>query len=547
MRSTDSSLFVSPAIFKESFYDSDGRWELQWEGAWSNFAAWPFKLLIASSPFLILLWKSVSSQWNSSFRHVPAVRQSFFLLRLLHEPTIEEIEHWMDNTPNQGLLRYRGLFNQERLLVTSPAAARELLQTSAYNFIKPDLQRLLVGQISNRGLIMQEGDEHRQAKKVLAPAFQPQRVVGVYPEFYKIAAAIQRLVSEQSKQEPRDRVALLRLISAATLQSIGEWAFSEDFEALTNPNARFARSYTELLKTTHRGQKFLWLLAIVGAGIMRLPPRAAKTIKGVVRYINRTSAEIVERRERLLDEADRVAPDDMLTHMIRSGRFSHEELARQTQHFLAVSTETSAGSITWAIHLLSRHPDVQARLREEVRVHLPSPHKLVSGEVDDQAVSSQVFDRMPYLHAVMKEVFRFHSITGILWKECVEPTSLVGTEVPVGTKIGFSPWMAGRGPQQWGADSRHFRPERWMNSSSGGANDAYAFLTFGAGPRRCIGEQYAYAQFKTFIAALIGRFEFKTLNLWGTDVGKEIGSDFALTLFKIIEGWETYVEKVEGW
>lgn len=59
----------------------------------------------------------------------------------------------------------------------------------------------------------------------------------------------------------------------------------------------------------------------------------------------------------------------------------------------------------------------------------------------------------------------------------------------------------------------------------GGADHAYSFTTFGGEPRRCIGENYAS----------------------GADDGTEIGSNFALTLFKVYEGWQEHVKKIPGW
>ncbi|KAF4550301.1 Cytochrome P450-like protein 16 [Elsinoe fawcettii] len=410
----------------------------------------------------------------------------------------------------------------------------------------------MAGQVAGEGLLLLEGDEHKQAKKAFNHSFQPQRINLVYPQFYKMAYHMQNMVSEQLENESaKGQASVLKPVSAATLDAVGQWAYSKDFKALTNPRERFPRSYIEMLKMTPRGQKFLRLIALIGPKAMQLPFRAPKTITGVVQYVIKTSTDIVESREALFEQAKEnpgvEIPDDMLSSIMKTGHFSHVELINETVHFLAASTETSAGSICWAVHILSRHLDVQARLREEIRTHLPSPAAVANGEVDESRVSYQIFDKMPYLQAVAKEVFRFHSINSLLWREAVEPATIADEHIPVGTKVVFSPWASGRDPAHWGADSRQFKPERWLNSPNGGADDSYAFLTFGAGPRRCIGEQYAYAQFKTFLAALIGRFEFKTLNPQGSDVGMEIGNNYALTLFKIMDGWKTYVKEVEGW
>ncbi|KAG8631897.1 hypothetical protein KVT40_001037 [Elsinoe batatas] len=410
----------------------------------------------------------------------------------------------------------------------------------------------MAGQVAGEGLLLLEGEEHKQAKKAFAHSFQPQRVNNVYPMFYKMASKMQDWVGQQAKDDPESRASVLKPVSAATLDAVGQWAYSKDFKALSNPRERFPRSYVEMLKMTPRGQFFLSLVALIDPWVMKLPVRAAKTITGVVQFVIKTSAEIVDEREKLFEknkngEPDSEIPDDMLSSIMKTNHFSHVELINETVHFLAASTETSAGSICWAVHLLSRHMHVQNRLREEIRTDLPSPKMVHDGLVDEDRVSYKVFDNMPYLHAVAKEVFRFHSINSLLWRECVEPATVAGEDITIGTQVVFSPWAAGRDPKHWGPDARQLRPERWLESPSGGADDSYAFLTFGASARRCIGEQYAYAQFKTFLAALVGKFEFKTMDVTGTDVGTEIGSNYPLTLFKIMDGWKSYVREIDGW
>ena len=71
------------------------------------------------------------------------------------------MRRWNHETPNDGLLYYTGLFNEERLLVTGPKALAEVLVQKNYDFIKPKLFTEGLGQLLGIGILLAEGDEHK--------------------------------------------------------------------------------------------------------------------------------------------------------------------------------------------------------------------------------------------------------------------------------------------------------------------------------------------------------------------------------------------------
>lgn len=406
-------------------------------------------------------------------RNLPSPKQSFFLFRLLHEPAIAEIEAWIDQVPNDGLIRYRGVFNQTRLLVTSPEAAKDLLYRQCYSFVKPKLQFDLAKNVVAEGLLLQEGSVHKAARKAMQPAFHSERIRDGYGVMWK---ASKDLVDVVTPKEEGQGVQFLRPVFATTLDVVGRWAFSTEFNATKNPRSSFGRPYMELLKTTPHGQRALSWTSVTGVGFfMRLPIRPVRTIRSIVDKVIKTASEIVAQHGKWSPGPDgEKGPhqDDMLSIMMKSKHFSTQDLVVQTVHFLAAATETTAGSISWALHLLSRHPRIQSRLRDEIREHISSADTC-SGQESD-------FQGMKYLDAVIKEVLRFHSINTILWRQCIAPNAeIAGVQIPVGTQVVYSPWTMNRDPKIWGPDARSFRPERWIENNNGGAEHSYSFLTFG--------------------------------------------------------------------
>ena len=77
------------------------------------------------------------------------------------EPTGAPQQRWSNEVPNDGILRYLNVFNQERLLIISPKALAEVLATKNYDFRKPAQVRNGLGRLLGIGILLAEGEEHK--------------------------------------------------------------------------------------------------------------------------------------------------------------------------------------------------------------------------------------------------------------------------------------------------------------------------------------------------------------------------------------------------
>ncbi len=227
---------------------------------------------------------------------------------------------------------------------------------------------------------------------------------------------------------------------------------------------------------------------------------ASLTIRSTCRQLIRAKKEKLEKHE--------LTDVDILSVALESGGFSEENLIDQLMTFLAAGHETTASAMTWAIYMMCLHPDMQTRLREEIRETLPS--------VDEEAtIASQIVDNMPYLNAVCNEVLRYYPPVPATIRNAAHDTSILGNFVPKGTRVMLIPWATNKQESLWGPDAAKFNPERWIpseknpHSANGGAQSNYAMLTFLHGPRSCMGQAFAKGEFACLLAAWIGRFEFR--------------------------------------
>ena len=304
--------------------------------------------------------------------------------------------------------------------------------------------------------------------------------------------------------------------SRATLDIIGIAGMGKNFDAIANPNSELYGTYQKVFQPTS-GQQLLGLMSFfLPLWFVRSLPfahnetmaEAAKTIRKICRELISEKQEKLKFTEKEVQEPSLQGSTDkdILSVAIKSGQFTTDNLVDQLMTFLAAGHETTATSLTWAFYSLCQYPEIQARLREDVRTHLPSI------DDDSDTITAGLLSQCHYLHAVCHEVLRFWAIVPLTLREAAHDTTILGQSVPKGTKIIIPPWAVNTAVSMWGPDAEKFNPERWMapgQANRGGAESAYANLTFLAGPRSCIGKQFALAEFASLLAALVGKFEFE--------------------------------------
>lgn len=493
----------------------------------------------------------------------------------------------VNTIPNDGVIRYLALLNQERLLVTSPKALAEVLVTKNYDFIKPSMMRFGLGRILGFGILLAEGDEHKFQRKHLMPAFAFRHVKDLYPIFWEKACEGVRAMTQQvlvdaaREEEPAASLtdaaapqptACLEVggwASRTTLDIIGVAGLGRDFGAIADPTNKLFQTYNALFQPS-RQARLLGMLGLVLPGwlVTRLPVQRNDDVAAAARTIRDTCRGLIrEKQERLARKE--LADVDILSVALESGAFAEDNLVDQLMTFLAAGHETTASSMTWAIYMLCRRPDVQARLRREVRAHLPPLDAAAPGAGGAATVSSLDIDRMPYLHAVCSEVLRYMSPVPMTIRDAAVDTTIQGHRVPKGTRIILGVSATNRDPALWGPDAHQFNPDRWMPSSrenggggggdkggagggggvdrakSGGASSNYALMTFLHGPRSCIGMSFARAEFACLLAAWVGKMEFELRDPEDADEDKiEIKSGVTARPAK---GMHVRVKVLDGW
>ena len=377
------------------------------------------------------------------------------------------------------------------------------------------------------------------------PPFAYSRIKELYPTFWQKACEATVVLSHAIKEERT--VQINDWASRAMLDIIGEAGMGQSFRAISSPaNNELFGAYSTVFKQPVRQQVRQIVRHLARDFICSRVPyieqwfpvdpnnpvvRSIRLIRRLVRDIIASSKLSIEPLAN--SESRQQARIDVMHAAVGSHAFSDEDLVNQMMTFLLAGHETTASELTMACYYLCKRPDVQAKLRDEVRSHLPSPsaaHDLGADEIRN----------LPYLGAVCEEVLRIAPAIPISARVAVTDTYIGKQFVPKGTIVLLACAAINGSKAIWGEDALKFRPERWLDGSV--PKSPFANMTFLHGPRSCIGKDFARGSLACVLAAWVGRFamEFEdpqfepkfaktTLNL-----RLEGGMDIKLTQ---IDGW----------
>jgi cytochrome P450 len=362
-------------------------------------------------------------------------------------------------------------------ILNHPDYVRDVLVTRHRLFHKGvglERAKLLLGE----GLLTSEDDHHRRQRRILQPVFHRERIAAYATTMAEYAERVAERWQDGQTVEVSSEMARLALAIA------GKTLFDADVE---KDASTIGAALTDAIAS------FNLVLLPFGEQLARLP------IPPTIRF-RRAKATLDAAVYRMI--ADRRATDatghDVLSTLVAArdeddGRgMSDEEIRDEAMTLLLAGHETTANALTWSWYLLSQHSEVAVRLRQELRDVLGSR----TPTVED-------LPRLIYTRAVMAESMRLFPPAYILGRRAISPYQVPGTEyeLPAGTVVLVAQYLLHRDARFWDAPEA-FRPERWLESEP----VRYAYFPFGAGPRVCIGEHFAWMEGTIALATIAQRW-----------------------------------------
>ncbi|EEY61902.1 cytochrome P450, putative [Phytophthora infestans T30-4] len=172
--------------------------------------------------------------------------------------------------------------------------------------------------------------------------------------------------------------------------------------------------------------------------------------------------------------------------------------------FMTAGRDSTASALSWFFYTVSQHPEVEENIREEIFSKVP---ELANGTIS--APSAAQAKELVYLDAAVKEVLRLYPAVPSNIREALEDVVLCdGAVVKAGETVSWSSYAMGRMPQVWGPDAKEFKPERWIDASTGklAAVSPFKYPIFNAGPRSCLGSKLVMMEIKITAASVLSKY-----------------------------------------
>ncbi|MEN3537583.1 cytochrome P450 [Microbispora sp. ZYX-F-249] len=325
------------------------------------------------------------------------------------------------------------------------------------------------------GLLTSEGELWRAQRRTIQPMFQNRRIAR---QDTVIAEEAARLVERLRARVGGPPVDMAEEMTRLALGVLGRTLLDADLDAFHSIGHSFEGVQDQaMFEMVTLSMVPLWL-----------PLPHHLRFRRARRALYRVADRLVTSR--------RGDGDDVVTRLLAAPRPAGPRAARQRMReelvtLLLAGHETTASTMSWAFHLLDRHPAVRERLHAEAVEVL-----------GDRLPVYEDLHRLKYTAMVLEEVMRLYPPVWALTRVAVQDDEVGGYHVPAGADVMISPYTLHRHPEYW-TDPDRFDPDRFDPAGASG-RPRYAYIPFGAGPRFCVGNHLGMME-ATFVLAMVAR------------------------------------------
>ena len=367
------------------------------------------------------------------------------------------------------------------VLLNNPDLIKDVLVTNHRRFAKgrfyEELKRLL-----GEGLLTSEGDFHHAQRRLLQPLFRQERVAAYGGVMVDAAGRSRDRWREEAELDVSEEMMRLTLavVAKALLDANVESEAREIGEAVDAGMVAFDRFLLPF-------SRFLW----------KLPLPATRRFYGARERLDGLIYFLIEDRRR--DAGERT---DLLSHLVRvqaeeGGSGTSEQHVRdEVMTILLAGHETTAQALTWTWYLLARHPEMEAALHDEL-----------DGVLAGRPPSVADLSRLSYTRMLLAESMRLFPPSWMVTRRALVEHELAGYVVPAGSIVFMSQFVTHR-DHRYFPDPLRFAPERWADGAEP-ERKKFVYFPFGAGPRLCIGERFAWMEAILLLATLAQRWRLR--------------------------------------
>ncbi|KAK9285940.1 hypothetical protein L1049_025142 [Liquidambar formosana] len=423
------------------------------------------------------------------------------------------------------------------VVVSDPIVVRHILRENAFCYDKGVLADILEP-IMGKGLIPADINTWKQRRRVIAPGFHAlylEAMVKIFTDCSeRTVSKFEKLLEvEDSRGGKTIELELEAEFSSLALDIIGLGVFNYDFGSVTKESPVIKAVYGTLFEAEHRSTFYIpyWKIPLA----TWIVPRQRK-FQNDLKFINDCLDGLIRNAKETRQETDveklqqrdylNLKDASLLRFLVdmRGADVDDRQLRDDLMTMLIAGHETTAAVLTWAVFLLAQNPSKMKRAQAEI-----------DSVLGQERTSYEAVKKLEYIRLVVVEALRLYPQPPLLIRRALKSDLLPGGykgdkdgyAIPAGTDIFLSVYNLHRSPYFW--DRPHeFEPERFLRqrksegiegwagfdpSRSPGAlypNEIisdFAFLPFGGGPRKCVGDQFALMESTVALAMLLQKFD----------------------------------------
>lgn len=372
------------------------------------------------------------------------------------------------------------------ILLLHPEMAQDMLVTQARHHRQGRVMQRSRNVLGN-GLLTSEGSFHLRQRRLMQPAFHRQRIFGYGQAMCDYAERHQRHWHDGDVLDIHQE--MMRL----TLAIVGKTLFDTDVEGDAQEIGAALTTFMHLFK---------FAVLPFSEFLEKLPIPPVLRMRAAREKLDRIIYRFIEERRKAGKNEDR---GDLLSMLLAAEdaegngqQMENDQIRDECVTLILAGHETTANALTWTLYLLAKNPEIAFRMKTELDQVL-----------SNRAPRPEDYPNLKYTEMVFSEALRLYPPAWGIARTVEEPYEAFGARFPRNALVLTSQWIIHH-DERWWRDPMRFDPERWTPQARA-TRPKFSYFPFGAGPRQCIGESFAWMEGVLLLASIARNWQFSVV------------------------------------
>jgi len=386
------------------------------------------------------------------------------------------------------IFRLKVGFTNEVFFTRDTAFAQYVLQKNQKNYVKSKIQTVDLVKYVGEGLLTSEGEKWKKQRKMMQPAFHKKQLENL------LSRMQDTIVSEYKNIEANKTIDFFPILNDLAFQTVVKSLFTKAAKGNDMERLQFITEANQRMLVKELRQPYLgWWFNLSGTldKHINLSKEARTILKGIVEERKASGKHYGDLLDMLLD-----------TRYDDGKGMEEEQLIDEILIIFTAGHETTSNALTFTFQLLAKHPEWQDKIYEEWR----------NLKEDDTDLMSRV-STSKICQQVLEESMRLYPPAYFIDRVNITDDEFNGMQFEAGSNLLFSVYEMHRHPDLW-EQPEAFLPERF---TEGGRKFSSQYFPFGAGPRKCIGNNFAMFEMIIAVSELVSKYkihaDFDTIDI----------------------------------